>query len=419
MNYVNDNNRQWTRMWQRLHKVKCIHLYFVAMSREAATIVNKLSSLRKFDKLEVFVGDDTVDKCMSLLMPIMSGCKNRIEYCRIHVQISRNRNRSLHLEAPSSLRLPKAQYVEICDSVFYRQWTNECTQLKLSRIYNINKDWCKFVIENCDCSNITKLILDKARFDVSSIYKVILKQLALQFCNLKTLKIEIDHDDTFYHKVLLFWQLLKPIISKNQTKVELTMGYFGTEHGYSLLCQRMDEKYLKIDKLIISHIHSSDAVNSAIKFLQERDARGLNHLVIEHPISRKQASQLLDELKCKSITAFELKDHNFQFANELLEWKMIVEKQIFVIIDVDGCHWSYHSNDAVLSLLEQLYQKILQLFVKQIAFDIKIEFNEIMDSTVFDSHLSLYSSYFENSEFLSKYNLPNCNNNNNLCLRKM
>ena len=118
-------------------------------------------------------------------------------------------------------------------------------------------------------------------------------------------------------------------------------------------------------------------------------------------MSESEGHKLLDALKCKSITTFELKHSNIKFVNSLLEWKMIVEKQIFVIIDVYEDHSDYNNHDQVLSLFKQLYQHVYQLFVQQIALDIKIKLFGVNDSKVFESYLSLYSSYFENTQFLS------------------
>ena len=141
----------------------------------------------------------------------------------------------------------------------------------------------------------------------------------------------------------------------------------------------------------------------------------MSHLAIANQISLITTKKLLDELKCKSINTFELTDYNIDAVNSLLEWKMIVQKQIFIIIDVFGyCSQYDNSDDEVLSLFKQLYQNICQLFVKQIALDIKITLKKIKDSKLLYSCLSQYSSYFENSEFLSGYNSPNCKNN--LCL---
>ena len=88
-------------------------------------------------------------------------------------------------------------------------------------------------------------------------------------------------------------------------------------------------------------------------------------------------------------------------------------KKIFVIIDVYGYHDTYRGDEG-LSLFKQLYKNVYQLFVQQVGFDIKITFKTVKESKVFESYLSIYSAYFENSEFLSKYNSPNCNSN--LCL---
>ena len=406
-----EGRERWPRIWQRLYNVKSIRINFSPKHSKAIPAMNKLCIAmlkKKVEKVYIVASRDRVDRCISAVIPLMSRCKDRIKHCGI--QIIPDDSDSSNFKAPSPLRLAKAECVEIGDLFFYRIWTNECTQLELYRVKNVNKDWCKFVIENCDCSNINSLTLDSVRFGNNSINQVILKQFALKFYNLKTLKMVIEYpvDDN----VLLFLQLLKPIISKNKTNVGVKVRYFKHDKAI-FLSKRMNDKDLKIDKLIIGDTYKhSEIIDDTIKLIQERDDRGLNHLAIYTSMYERQMKSLVHKLKCKSITIFELKNSNIRAINPLLESKIIEEKQIFVIIDVYGYYVQF--DDKHLSLFKKFYQNISQLFVKQIAFDIKIEFKKVKDSKAFDSHLSLYSSYFENSQFLSKYNSPNCNSN--LCL---
>ena len=65
-------------------------------------------------------------------------------------------------------------------------------------------------------------------------------------------------------------------------------------------------------------------------------------------------------------------------------------------------------------MFKQLYQNVRKLVVQQIAFDIKIEFQKVKDSKMFDLYLSSYSSCFENLELLSTYNKPKYNSD--VCL---
>ena len=195
------------------------------------------------------------------------------------------------------------------------------------------------------------------------------------------------------------------------TKVKLIV-YDLEYDDVSLLSPRMDEKDLKIEKLIIGVIRNTN-IDGAIKLIQERDNRGLNYLAIEDIMSDSQRKKILDQLKRQSITTFELKYYNIDCVNPLLEWKLIAEKQIFVIIDVIGDHSKYHS-DAVLSLLKRLCKNIWQLFVQQIELDVKILFKRVKDKRIFDSYESIYSSYFENDKFLSTYNKPRYHSH--LCL---
>ena len=154
-------------------------------------------------------------------------------------------------------------------------------------------------------------------------------------------------------------------------------------------------------------------MDSLAKLIQARDNGGLTHLAIETDMSDSEGKKLLHDLKCKSITTIEFKNcgfDSFDFVNPLLAWKMIAEKQIFVIIDVSGYFGGYDSVK-VLSLFKQLYQNVSQLFVQQVALDIKITCGNVKDSKVLYSCLSTYSSYFENEEFLSKYNKPKHDSN--------
>ena len=269
--YNDISNRKWARMWQRLYNVKSICLYFdVKYCKAAQAKVNKLSMFTKVEKMDVIVLHDKVDKCMSYVIPIMSRWKDRIKYCQIQIEPNDFDLENFVAPYASPLRLPKAQHVEIGDLLFYRIWTNECTRLKLFELCQINKDWCKFLIENCDCSNINNLILDRVTFDNISINKVILKELTLKFYNLKTLEIGFSYDRVD-DNVLLFLQLLKPIILKNKTQVQLELDYLKNK-GHILLCQRMNEKDLKIDKLIISDTGNFDcSFSTAMKLIQDRD----------------------------------------------------------------------------------------------------------------------------------------------------
>ena len=174
----------------------------------------------------------------------------------------------------------------------------------------------------------------------------------------------------------------------------------------------MNDKNLNIDKLIIGQTYGDDDVwDGLIKLIhdQQKDYGGLNHLAIQHKMSDSLGQKLLHELKCKSINTFELKDDNMHVVNQLLQWKMTAQKQLSVIIDVYEYHSRYENSDQVVSLFKQVYENVHQLFVQQIALDIKIRFEEVRDSKVFKSYLSLYSLYFENSQFLLKYNKPKCN----------
>ena len=180
-----------------------------------------------------------------------------------------------------------------------------------------------------------------------------------------------------------FGKLLKPIISKNKTKVKLKVSALKHDQ-YSLVGKGMDDKDLKIDKLIngntdINSTHDGD-LDSLVKLIQERDNGGLAHLAIETEMSGREEKKILQDLKCKSITTIELKNHDcygrdLDFVNPLFEWKMIAQKQIFVIIHVSGSYWLF-DNDKIISLFKQLYQNVYQLFVHKLHLILKLHVEE-------------------------------------------
>ena len=57
--------------------------------------------------------------------------------------------------------------------------------------------------------------------------------------------------------------------------------------------------------------------------------------------------------------------------------------------DVRGDHKNFDDSNAGLSWSKQLCQNVCQLFMKQIALDIKIKFEHVEDSKIFDSYLSI------------------------------
>ena len=215
-----------TRLWQRLIHAKylCCHVNSMSIDDKkpprlqlSQLLFNKLSMLKRIEKVEI-TSDSTNWK---ILKAIMSNCKESITYCDIKMNDKLNRENGL-----SPLKLPNVRSIVIRDVYFHRIWTNKCRKLKLN-VGNISKDWCQFVIKNCDCSSVNNLTLYKISFN-ESINESILEQLASKFISLKRLKIIIDFTWGVDKNVLIFWQLLNLIVVKNNSTVELEVAMIKT-----------------------------------------------------------------------------------------------------------------------------------------------------------------------------------------------
>ena len=413
------------RMWQRLIHVKSMYLSVVMTDDVPSTVaLNKLSTLTKCEKMNVrlytYNINDSKKVREGVSRVLMTRYTERCKHCTILISSS-----SENEIAP--LHLANAQYIEISDKYCYRIWTNRCTWLKLLNEFGftISKDWCNFVINNCDCSNINTLILN-AQFD-TSIDESILKQFASKFINLKKFRLEFFRIKS--KSLLLFWKLLMPTILKNNVQVEVEL-YRMRNNELKLLNDQIKQEKLncKLKKLMIKHVNDYEMVDETIEFLQDIDKDNggdLNHLVIDANITEIY-SKVLNQVLFKSINVLEILtyiDFDLSYLIDVMGSNKMVEKEFLLIVNVtvgdrDNDYRSYNYNPAIISLFKQLCQNISQkLFVEQIAIDIKVSFNYIQSETVFNKYLSIYSSYFENEDYFSHYKQPKCNNH--LCLPRV
>ena len=92
-------------------------------------------------------------------------------------------------------------------------------------IGGIDKNWIGFVIDNCDCSGVERLILNDISFSslINSETKstqLLFNKFAQKFNNLQSLKVMLDQVKKNVCLILLL-RCLSPIIKQNSTMVEL------------------------------------------------------------------------------------------------------------------------------------------------------------------------------------------------------
>ena len=404
------------RVWQRLIDVKSIHLaapvkndddrYF----KPIASILYKLSMMRRIEKVDVNAYGNTSGANYALLFKALLGkCKQRVTYCQ-----TRTSSKSLLKENElSPLKLPNSQFVGIGDTKFYRIWTDKCKWLKLYDT-EIRKDLCQFIIENCDCSNITSLELNHVSFDNELIVSIaLLKKFVLKFTSLKKVKLWLYGAYTLEDQehALTFVQLFKTTLSKNKVETELTI--YGMDNRVNILLQQQS---LTLEKLVFRGVTNS-SIADVRRLISDKDGCGLKHVVIGSKLIAPDV-KLLNDVYFRSIKVFEVLDFNgycdYNSLNYVLRSKMIIKKDLFVTMD---CEINYNNNrsideknDSFLSLFKQLCGNIYHLISSKIGIDIKIGFVNVHNKKIFNSHLSVYSSYFECKEFFSTYNQPKCDN---------
>ena len=263
MKYTPMNSSVITRILQRLIHAK--HVFIAApsskadhMDHQAATIrqvLNKLIVFSHLKKVNVISFDREVD--ILFLKALMRNCCDRIEWFSVKifriVHITENDFQIISATAEnqlSPLTFTNARHIKINDLYFYRTWTGKCQSLAVC-LTNMTQTWCRYVVEHCDCSNILRLQLALVRNDDLPIknLKSVLAKFASKFESMQQLELILQ---TRYDRcVFLVWQLLKPIIDKNNGTVQVV---FANDHAHSfkknevdLLCETIEKEKLKVD----------------------------------------------------------------------------------------------------------------------------------------------------------------------------
>ena len=437
-----------TRTWQRLLNVRSINVIFYgdgddddddndddhddgeSSGNGLSCMLHKLSLLTNVGKIKGSLCAQDKN-AIQMLKVIIESSRKKIIHCDIEVEDLEFMEDENEL---SPLILPNAKIICIHDLYFYRMWTNKCQELHLSLVTCITKKWCQFLIKNCDCSNIKKLSLYRITFDSQSMNHeneestLIIKQLASKFTNLNQLKITIDSNTD--PNVVLFWQC---VAKNNQKQLEYnTDRYVKVDLGvpklkdsdYNVLNKLIKENNLKIEKLrIVINTRkgfTNDDPSSVFKFIHDQQINipnCLKHLVIQgcKNVIDIVKQKLMDQGLIKSIGILEIDlDEDDQVPmsdiNHFLGLKIIIEKELFVVVDI-RLGYSNEDKNMFSSVFDQLCQSIYKLFIKNICVDIKIGIVITTDKTkkeVFDKLFGIYLSYFQSEKFVKGYKEPNC-----------
>ena len=427
----NDHDTSGLRMWHRLTKLKSIDFdldYFASAPNQL--LLDKLSNLN-FENVETIKGSCWA-KHVAVMQSILKDCKDNIKYYSFKM----HSDDKIML---SPLILPNATHVSVRCLCPYIIWSDKCQELELCNVETIDKEWCEFVINRCDCSNIKSLAFSwEFNFDfydclVFNIRKYaeqtqdekkqgkkLFKKLAKQFINLH--KLKIDAGLQINEVILLFCKYLKNIIDKNNVKVELEGGTMHTEASE---CDKIITWIKQVN--IANQIRklslglgdtTDDGALEAIKRMVMFTWPNVEWITFTNK-EKIHASKVVDsivdcmtQVSFESLKAFEYKGDKstIQTSNKILEMVMDkTKKSKFYVIaqfEID-----YHKKKKIFHLFDAFYQNIFDLMQDQIPIDITLTTRNVPDRSKHDEHLSACLSPI-NTKFtrISKgYKSPRCN----------
>ena len=403
---------QVLRMWQRLTNAK--HIYFHGHTLTMSdTEVSRLLMFKNVHKINIEVNLNGLTENSYDFDRIIAEWQNKIEWCNLRViEINLAGNGQVAKENVSSpLKLLNARYIKISDPWYYRIWSNKCKKLAI-QFADISENWFNFVIKNCDCSGIEWFYWADVTFnDKIPTKEPILKQFALKFVNLKRLKLHFDIKCETNTLSLL--KLLRPIISKNNGKIEVSLGRFFYDWD-----KIWNDNQFKFDKISLYMLQKSKAL--AVKVIQDKMKHGLKHLSVEIDPSvnlkcTKYVLKMVNDASFESINVFELKC-GIHAANNILSPKMMknenVKKKLF--IDANSSLRPGNEDDSTfLQDFEHHCQILSRLLNEGISFNGKIQIKDYYSSDQdlqkrLNQYLSIYSKYFENDQLLNHCQIPNC-----------
>ena len=193
---IGDEN-MCTRMWQRIINAKYIDFYLDTRHPPCPApnmlVLNRLSMLCNIEYLRCCIQDKHID----MLKVLIEKCGDKIQRFEVSVNPPWHYGeRKQNNIAP--LKLINAKYITIKNLYFYITWTVKCQQLKLEIDdqdgWKISEQWCNHVINNCDCSGVEILTLNRFIFDTwmidnfkSKSTKEVIHNFGSKFNNLKKL----------------------------------------------------------------------------------------------------------------------------------------------------------------------------------------------------------------------------------------
>ena len=422
-----NNDSSGLRMWQRLTKLKSIDIDLER--REHATtqlLLDKLSTLKNVEKMD----GSCKTKHFAIIKTVIKNCRENIKHYSVKLKFEWVEEDRFVL---SQLVLPNAKHISMTSLYFYIIWFNKCQELKLDYLKIINKEWCNFVMKNCDCSNIQSLTFLKRNTRDENDFittkenkeneqrKKLLRKLAQRFINLQHLSIDIE--DCNDEIVLLFCQYLKDIINKNNVEIELAFYDDGSELFYynkTIEWIKQLDIACKIYKLLFCLGQFND--NQTFEEIETLLMLSCSNVEWIEFIHSMFATHVHDStVDCVSQTAFkslkvfkysgwDFTIATFESVNKILE--MVIDKIkkgkfYFIAYFYVGSGEPPNCND----VFDTFCQKIVNLMIKyETPIDVAVKIpGKYGQSKLNENYNDTYLSYFNEQSIFKDYKPPQCN----------
>ena len=405
-----------SRMWQRFVHSKQIHFHLLESLKPNQLLLNKLLMLHNISIIKGVCSESNVN----VLKPILA--KNGAsEISNFNVNVKFKGGHGEDDDKLYPIKLAWANYITLWNLYFDVIWSNKLETLEL-KIKDINSEWCKHVIDKCDCGGIKNLYLFNTSFNfaIDENDNILLCKLANKFKNLENFKVYID--STVCWKVLLFWQLLQPIIIKNNTKVAFIDNDNKTSKKtfielMEFIGKRLMNNYSKLVHLSIYLCHLEYLqTQKMIKENKDLELLSLNQYIHEKDIKQFESFvNFINDINYdgintntfSSLQMIYIKDcsANIKLINEFLMSKIIMCKKRLCIC-IDGMNAEYDKDEFKL-LCKNVY--LLLVTKKSVPMELDIMFDGLQDATDINyGYYQIFQPIF-NAKTLAEYNEPLCN----------
>ena len=438
--YKNDHENNILRMWQRIMNVKDIYFRYYSWDEYKVTelVLNRLLMIKNVRNVNIHLFVDDIDakgSCnFDVLIEKLRNAVSKwkeIEECSLSILYMSTKesiaNDDKNVTLLSPLKLLNARYIQIGDVNFYREWSQKCEKLSLTSGGRIkfDKNWCDFVIKHCDCSGVKFLELAYVGFDDKCVNDFLLKQLVSKFSNVK--KLDLDMLE-YCVSIVLLLKYMTPVIKANKGNIELEFAEYFVD--WDKMIEMWDKHHLNVDmcKLYLGGGETSfdheeeDAWRGAIRFMnninqqKSSNAYGLTQLGI---IRGDNWQNILHHVSYESINILRFGDASntdmtLSNINDFLQWPLAninnTKNQVFIVIESEYLqNEDYKDKDKWLSKFEQLFEYIIELFNKQMPFDIRVKTDKF-EKIQQEEKNKFESVYLKNSKLASgKYKAPKCN----------